>query len=89
MTQDVVLDLFREAFFLIVMMSAVLILPALVVGLMVSVFQAATQINEQTLSFLPRFISTIAAVMMLGPWMISKLTDFMEQLFRNIPYMIN
>ena len=89
MTQDVVLDLFREAFFLIVMMSTVLILPALVVGLIVSIFQAATQINEQTLSFLPRFITTIAALMMLGPWMLSKLTDFMEQLFRNIPYFIN
>jgi len=89
MTQDVVLDLFREAFFLIVMLSTVLILPALVVGLIVSIFQAATQINEQTLSFLPRFITTIAALMMLGPWMLSKLTDFMEQLFRNIPYFIN
>ena len=89
MTQDVVLDLFREAFFLVVMMSTVLILPALIVGLVVSIFQAATQINEQTLSFLPRFIATIAAIMLLGPWMISKLTDFMEQLFRNIPYFIN
>lgn len=89
MTQDVVLDLFREAFFLIVILSTVLILPALVVGLIVSVFQAATQINEQTLSFLPRFITTIGAVMMLGPWMLSKLTDFMDQLFRNIPYFIN
>lgn len=89
MNQDVVLDLFREAFFLIVIMSTVLILPALVVGLIVSVFQAATQINEQTLSFLPRFIATLASLMLLGPWMLTKLTDFMEQLFRNIPYFIS
>jgi flagellar biosynthetic protein FliQ len=89
MNQDVVLDLFREAFFLIVLMSTILILPALVVGLMVSIFQAATQINEQTLSFLPRFVATISSLMLLGPWMLTKLTDFIDQLFRNIPYLIS
>ena len=72
-----------------VFVSAPVLLLGLVAGLVVSIFQAATQINEQTLSFLPRFITTIGAVMMLGSWMLSKLTDFIDQLFRNIPYFIN
>ncbi len=84
----VVLDLYGQAFLLIVIMVAAVMVPALIVGLIVSVFQAATQINEQTLTFLPRLIVTILVIIYLGPWLLQKLVDFTTQLFINIPLMI-
>jgi flagellar biosynthetic protein FliQ len=88
MSPDVIIDLFAQAFLLIILMVGVLIVPGLLVGLVVSTFQAATQINEQTLSFLPRLIVTIAAIMMAGPWLLTKLTDFTNNLFVNITHYI-
>lgn len=88
MDPRVVLDLYGQAFLLIVIMVAAVMVPALIVGLMVSVFQAATQINEQTLTFLPRLIVTILVIIYLGPWLLQKLVDFTTQLFINIPMMI-
>jgi flagellar biosynthetic protein FliQ len=84
----VVLDLYGQAFLLIVIMVAAVMVPALIVGLIVSVFQAATQINEQTLTFLPRLIVTILVIIYLGPWLLQKLVDFTTQLFIDIPLMI-
>jgi flagellar biosynthetic protein FliQ len=88
MAPDVIIDLFAQAFLLIILMVGVLIVPGLLVGLVVSTFQAATQINEQTLSFLPRLIVTIVAIMMAGPWLLTKLTDFTNNLFVNITHYI-
>ena len=88
MSPDVIIDLFAQAFLLIILMVGVLIVPGLLVGLVVSTFQAATQINEQTLSFLPRLVVTIAAIMMAGPWLLTKLTDFTNNLFVNITHYI-
>jgi flagellar biosynthetic protein FliQ len=88
MTPEVVMDLFAEAFYLTVLVVVVIVGPSLVVGLVVSMFQAATQINEQTLSFLPRLIMTIATIMMTGPWLITKFMDLFDRLFNNIPYLI-
>jgi len=88
MTPEVVLSLFGEAFWLIVLLVTVIIMPSLIVGLMVSTFQAATQINEQTLSFLPRLIITILVIMWAGPWILTKLTDHFTTLVKNIPYLI-
>lgn len=88
MDQGVVLDLYREAFFLIIIIVTVLIVPGLMVGLVVAVFQAATQINEQTLSFLPRLLITLGAVMWAGSWILTKLTDLFNYLFHNIPLLI-
>jgi len=88
MTPEVVMDLFADAFYLIVLMVMVIVGPSLLVGLLVSMFQAATQINEQTLSFLPRLIMTIATLMMAGPWIITKFTDLFTRLYTNIPYLI-
>jgi flagellar biosynthetic protein FliQ len=85
---QVVLDLYGQGFYLIVLLVAAVMVPSLAVGLMVSIFQAATQINEQTLSFLPRLIVTILTIMYLGPWLLTKLTDFTNELFINIPMMI-
>jgi flagellar biosynthetic protein FliQ len=88
MTPEVVMDLFADAFFLIVLMVLVIVGPSLIVGLIVSMFQAATQINEQTLSFLPRLIMTIATIMVAGPWLITKFMDLFDRLFNNIPFLI-
>lgn len=76
MTPDMMVQLLGEGFLLIVMMVSVLIVPSLVVGLAVSVFQAATQINEQTLSFLPRLLTTLITVMVAGPWLLARLIEF-------------
>lgn len=88
MNPQVVLDLYGQAFFLIVIMVGAVMMPSLIVGLIVSVFQAATQINEQTLTFLPRLIVTILVIIYLGPWLLQKLVDFTSQLFIDIPLII-
>ncbi len=82
MTPEVVMDLFAEAFFLVILMLLVIIGPGLIVGLIVSMFQAATQINEQTLSFLPRLIVTLITLMMAGPWLLTKFMDLLIDCFR-------
>jgi len=80
-----VLSLFGEALSLVVIIVALLVLPSLVVGLFVSVLQAATQINEQTLSFLPRLLMTLLTIMALGPWILGQLIDHFQRLFSSIP----
>ncbi len=88
MTAEVVADLFGELIYLVVLMSSALILPGLGVGLIVSMFQAATQINEQTLSFFPRLVMTFLALAIMGPWLLSKIIDFTEKLYASIPALI-
>lgn len=70
------------------MMVALIVGPSLVVGLIVSMFQAATQINEQTLSFLPRLLVTLGTIMATGPWLITKFMDLFNRLVMNIPHLI-
>jgi flagellar biosynthetic protein FliQ len=88
MTPDVALDLVREALYLIVLLVATILMPGLLVGLLVSVFQAATQINEQTLSFLPRLLVTLVVIIAAGPYLMQKVLDFAINLIRNIPMLI-
>ncbi len=88
MTPGDVLGLFGDALMLVVMMVGVVVVPSLVVGLVVSVFQAATQINEQTLSFLPRLIATLVALMLAGPWLLGALMDFTSTLVAQIPFVV-
>ncbi len=88
MDTGVALQLFGNAFYLIMVIVLVIVGPSLLVGLSVSVFQAATQINEQTLSFLPRLIITIATIMMTGPWLIQKFIDLFNELALQIPALI-
>ncbi|WP_394202821.1 flagellar biosynthesis protein FliQ [Shewanella waksmanii] len=80
--------MFSEAIFLVVAMVAVLVVPGLVVGLMIAVFQAATQVNEQTLSFLPRLVLTLLMVLFAGSWLLQKISDFFGELFLTIPHII-
>ena len=88
MTPETVIDILREALWLIVLLSAVIIGPGLVVGLVVSTFQAATQINEQTLSFLPRLLVTFITLIWLGPWLATQMVEFTDTLYRQIPGLI-
>lgn len=88
MTPEVVMDLFANAFYLTILMLLVIIGPGLIVGLIVSMFQAATQINEQTLSFLPRLIVTLISLMIAGPWILTKFMDLFNQLYSSVPSLI-
>ncbi|MEM6709131.1 MAG: flagellar biosynthesis protein FliQ [Pseudomonadota bacterium] len=82
------LALFGDALWLIIIMVSVLVLPSLAVGLAVSVFQAATQINEQTLSFLPRLLATLVALLLFGPWLTYRLIDFSERVMALVPQVV-
>jgi len=69
-------------------MAGPLLLVTLIVGLVISVFQAATQINEMTLSFIPKIIAMVVALVLAGPWLISVMVDYMRQLITSIPNMV-
>jgi flagellar biosynthetic protein FliQ len=88
MHADTVLDLAQQALWITTLVSAPLLGAALVIGLVVSIFQAATQINEQTLSFIPKLIGIFVALVVCGPWMLSLLVDYMQRLFQSIPQTI-
>ncbi|GLK91575.1 MULTISPECIES: flagellar biosynthesis protein FliQ [Pseudomonas] len=88
MTPEVAVDLFREALWLTAVMVAILVVPSLVVGLIVAMFQAATQINEQTLSFLPRLLVMLVTLIWAGPWLIRSFMEYITNLYTNIPYVI-
>ncbi|HCJ51151.1 MAG: flagellar biosynthetic protein FliQ [Gallionellales bacterium CG_4_10_14_3_um_filter_54_96] len=88
MTPESVVTLGQQAIELTLMISAPLLLSALLIGLVVSIFQAATQINEQTLSFIPKIVGIFVTLIIAGPWMITMMVDFMRRLFGNIPWMV-
>lgn len=75
-----VIDLFRMALETVIMMVSVIVVPGLIIGLIISVFQAATQINEQTLSFIPRLLITMLSLMTFSPWLLSQVLGFTERL---------
>lgn len=85
MTPESVIHIGREALEVTVLLLAILLLPALAVGLLVSMFQAATQINEVTLSFIPKLLVTLLALVIAGPWMLNVMVDYMRRLIENIP----
>lgn len=89
MTPEMVMTEGQRALQLALLLGAPMLLTALVVGLLVSFFQAATQINEMTLSFIPKAISMALVLMLTGPWMLRLLTDFTRQLFESIPTLIH
>lgn len=88
MTPESVMTIGRHALELTLLVSAPLLLAALAVGLLVSVFQAATQINEMTLSFIPKLVAILAMLVLAGPWMIAMMVDYMRRLLENLPFMI-
>jgi len=88
MTPETVISLARSAIEVTLLTSAPLLLSALAVGLLISVFQAATQINEMTLSFIPKLAAVFIMLVISGPWMLTLLTDFMRRLILSIPYAV-
>ena len=88
MNSTAVIAMIREALELTLIISAPLLLTALAVGLVVSVFQAATQINEQTLSFIPKLVGVFVAIVVSGPWILQMLVDYTQRMFTNIPMLV-
>ena len=88
MTPDSVMELGERALEITVMLAAPLLLSALAIGLLVAMFQAATQINEQTLSFVPKLLITVVVLSMAGPWMLRLIINFTRQTYMQIPEMI-
>jgi flagellar biosynthetic protein FliQ len=88
MTPETVMTMGRNAMEVTLMVAAPMLLVALIIGLIVSIFQAATQINEATLSFIPKLVGIFVALVVAGPWMLSVMLDYMRQVFTGIPGMI-
>lgn len=88
MTPEVVLDVGREALVVIALLSAPLLLSALAVGLLVGMIQAATQIQEMTLTFIPKLIVLALTLLISGSWMLNLITDFSTTLIQSIPALI-
>ncbi len=89
MTPEMVLDIGQEAGKVILLMSAPPLLAGLIIGLVIGLFQAATQIQEMTLSFIPKLIGVGAALILTGPWLLSLAIDYVTRLYESIPALVN
>lgn len=85
-TQDAVLDIARDAIFNIIIVSAPLLLISLIVGLIISIFQTVTSIQEQTLTFVPKILAVFITLMLVGSWMMNVLIEFVNTLWSNFSY---
>jgi flagellar biosynthetic protein FliQ len=88
MTAESVISIGQHGLLIMLLVAAPMLLVALAVGLLVSIFQAATQINEMTLSFIPKLVAVFATLIIAGPWMLGLLVDYIRQLFASIPGII-
>jgi flagellar biosynthetic protein FliQ len=84
MTPETVMTMGRHAMEVTLALMAPPLLTALIIGLVVSIFQAATQINETTLAFIPKFVGTLAMIILMGPWMMTLILDYMREIFTGI-----
>ena len=84
MTSEFVLSLAERGIYTILLVAGPLLILALVVGLLVSIFQATTQIQEQTLAFIPKIVAVLLGLVFFGPWMLSKVVEFTMDLFQNL-----
>lgn len=89
MTPESIMSLGHEAIKVALLIAAPLMLVALFTGLLVSIFQASTQINEMTLSFIPKILAIVATGIALGPWMLNLFLDYTRTLFGSLPYLID
>jgi flagellar biosynthetic protein FliQ len=85
MTQTLVLELSQRSLWLLFELSMPTLMISLVVGLLISIFQAVTQINEMTLTFIPKIVTVFLSLAFLGPWMLNTTLDFMQAIFVNLP----
>ncbi len=88
MTPDTIIDLSQQALYIITMLAAPMLISALLIGLLIGMFQAATQINEMTLSFIPKLLILVVAIMIAGPWMLDLLLGYTRRLYISIPGLI-
>lgn len=86
MAPDTLIATFTQGIHLMILFLLVLIIPGLLVGVVVAMFQAATQINEMSLSFVPKLIATFIVMMMAGPWLMKMMVEYTQDIFANIPY---
>ena len=84
MTQELVIEIAERAIWVILLTSGPLLILALVTGLSVSIFQATTQIQEQTLAFVPKIVSVLVGIVIFGPWMLARVTTFSADIFENL-----
>jgi flagellar biosynthetic protein FliQ len=85
MTEEIVLSLGRDAIWTTIALAAPLLLASLVVGLVVSIFQAVTQINEATLTFIPKMLAIVVVLVVMAPWMTQMITSYTTELFTSLP----
>lgn len=85
MTPESVMEIGRQGMQVTLIIASPMLVVALVVGLIVSIFQAATQINEATLSFIPKLVAVFASLIIAGPWMLTTMVDYMRHVLTNIP----
>lgn len=88
MTPEIVIQIGQESLYYLTVLLLVLLVPALIVGVLISMFQAATQINEMTLSFIPKLLITLLVMVIAGPWMLNLITEYTLRLFQNIPSLL-
>jgi len=88
MSPDTIIDLSQQALYVIAMITAPMLLSALAIGLLIGMFQAATSINEQTLSFIPKLMVLLLSILIAGPWMLNLLLSFTRRLYLGIPGLI-
>ncbi len=88
MTPEIVIEVGQQALRITALLSAPILGSALLIGLLVAMFQAATQINEMTLTFIPKLLVIAVVLLITGPWMLHLLVDYTEALIENIPYLI-
>ena len=85
MTPEFVINIGRQAIETTLMVAAPMLITALVIGLIISIFQAATQINEQTMTFIPKIVGVFVALLIFAPWILQKLTAFIAMIFDQLP----
>ena len=88
MTPESIVQIGQNALYVTIQIIGVLLIPALIVGLLISVFQAATQINEMTLSFIPKLLVTMMVIIVAGPWILRTMVIYTQRLFHDIPNLI-
>lgn len=88
MSNDMAVQIGRDALMMVMLISAPMLGLGLLVGVLVSIFQAITQIQEQTLSFIPKIVAVFVAVLVFGPWMLSLMVDYTREIFLRLPMMI-
>ncbi len=86
MTEDFIIGFARQALETMLLVSLPVLMVSLVIGVIISIFQSVTQIQEMTITFVPKIIATFVSLILFGPWMMAKLADFTREILQNLPY---